>query len=215
MNNILSRCRMLKANANYIGDRAYNSRKAYFIKKDVGVLTKPPPPKDPMQAFTAGSDPTAAMGMMKTQMVFIISQGGLAYWVSHLFSGFLVAKTPFPLTFQFKSMLQRGVDVASLEPGYVSSLCWYFFVMMSSQGILGLIQSFRDSSKPVDPNDDPMTAMMGGPMAANPMMPGMGGPDHAKIFQQEAESLEILQHEFILENVETELWRKWRAEKRK
>merc|ERR1719387_2647130 len=172
MNNILSRCRMLKANANYIGDRAYNSRKAYFIKKDVGVLTKPPPPKDPMQAFTAGSDPTAAMGMMKTQMVFIISQGGLAYWVSHLFSGFLVAKTPFPLTFQFKSMLQRGVEVTALEPGYVSSLCFYFFVMLSSSALVGVAQSLFRSNAPVE--DDPMAAMMG-TMGGMGMGPGMGG----------------------------------------
>jgi len=43
------------------------------------------------------------MGMMKNQMFFMVSQGVLAYWVSHLFSGFLVAKTPFPLTFQFKT----------------------------------------------------------------------------------------------------------------
>merc|ERR1712100_703714 len=108
-----------------------------------------------------------------------------AYWVSHLFSGFLVAKTPFPLTFQFKSMLQRGVEVSSLEPGYVSSLCWYIFVMMSSSGLIGLLQSFRDASK-MAPDDDPMSGM-GGP---SPM--GMGGPDMSKIYKQEQESLEIL-----------------------
>merc|ERR1711963_625421 len=94
-------------------------------------------------------------------MVFIVIQGGLAYWVSHLFSGFLVAKTPFPSTFQFKSMLQRGVEVSSLEAGYVSSLCWYVFVMVSSSGALGLLQSFKDASKVVDAADDPMSMMMG------------------------------------------------------
>merc|ERR1712014_125125 len=133
---------------------------------------------------------------MKNQMVFMVLQGGLGYWVSHMFSGFLVAKTPFPLTFQFKSMLQRGVEVSSLEPGYVSSLCWYIFVMMSSSGLLGLWQFFWDSSKSGDVEDDPMMAMMGG--MNNPMMGGMGGPDMTKIYKQEQESLEILQHECVL-----------------
>lgn len=210
-NNMLARCRKLRDSANYLGERAFKARKAYFIKKDVGVLMKPPKQKDPMEQLAAGPDPMMAMGMMKSQMVFVVLQGALAYWVSHLFSGFLVAKTPFPLTFQFKSMLQRGVEVASLEPGYVSSLCWYIFVMMSSSGLLGLLQSFWDASKPIDADDDPMSAMMGG--MNNPMMGGMGGPDMSKVYKQEQESLEILQHEFVLENIETELWRKWRQER--
>merc|ERR1719158_1565383 len=103
---------------------------------------KPPKAKDMMQQLASGPDPSMAMGMMKNQMVFIVLQGGIGYWVSHLFSGFLVAKTPFPLTFQFKSMLQRGVEVSALEPGYVSSLCWYFFVMMSSSTVVYLMQSY-------------------------------------------------------------------------
>jgi len=210
--NMLSRCRKLRDNANYLGDKAFRARRAYFIKKDVGALMKPPKQKDPMQQLTAGPDPMMAMGMLKNQMVFVVLQGALAYWVSHLFSGFLVAKTPFPLTFQFKSMLQRGVEVSSLEPGYVSSLCWYIFVMMSSSGLLGVLQSFKDATAD-DPGDDPMSVMMGPMGMGGPMMGGMGGPDMTKIFKQEQESLEILQHEFLLENVETELWRKWRQER--
>merc|ERR1712176_1251633 len=101
----------------------------------------PPKPKDPMEALCAGPDPMMAMGMMKNQMFFMVSQGLLAYWVSHLFDGFLVAKTPFPLTFQFKSMMQRGVHVQSLEPGYVSSPCWYMFVMCTSHNLIGLFSA--------------------------------------------------------------------------
>lgn len=214
-NNLLARSRKLRESANYLGEKAFKARKAYFIKKDVGVLMKPPKAKDPMQQLAAGPDPMMAMGMLKNQMVFVVLQGALAYWVSHLFSGFLVAKTPFPLTFQFKSMLQRGVEVASLEPGYVSALCWYIVVMFSSSNFINLVQSFRDASKS-DPGDDPMSVMMGpmgGGMGANPMMGGMGGPDMTKIYKQEQESLEILAHDFVLENVETELWRKWRSER--
>merc|ERR1712151_202863 len=126
----------------FLSEKAFKSRKAYYVKKDVGVLVKSPPKaKDPMEALSAGPDPMMAMGMMKSQMFFMVSQGLLAYWVSHLFSGFLVAKTPFPLTFQFKSMMQRGVEVSSLEPGYISSLCWYMVVMMTSHGVISMAQS--------------------------------------------------------------------------
>merc|ERR1712032_1452367 len=212
-NNMLGRCKKLKDNANYLSDRVYRARKAYYVKKDVGILMKPPEQKskDPMQQLAAGPDPMMAMGMLKNQMVFVVLQGALAYWVSHLFSGFLVAKTPFPLTYQFKSMMQRGVEVQSLEPGYVSSLCWYMFVMMSSHSLIVLVQSFF-SKTDGDDADNPMMAMMGSVSgAANPMMPG-GGPDMSKVYKQEQESLEMLSHEFVLENIETELWRKWRQE---
>merc|ERR1711957_943579 len=172
--------------------------------------------KDPMEALTGGgNDPMGAMGgMMKSQMLFMVSQGITGYWVSHLFSGFLVAKAPFPLTFQFKGMMQRGVDVASLEPGYISALCWYMFVMFSSHSLIGLCSSFF--SKTDGEEDNPMMAMMGGMAGGmaggNPMMPG-GGPDMAKVYKQEQESLEMISHEFVLEHIETELWRKWRTER--
>mmetsp|Transcript_93974 Transcript_93974/g.186336 ORF Transcript_93974/g.186336 Transcript_93974/m.186336 type:complete len:259 (+) Transcript_93974:58-834(+) len=211
-NNMLNRCRMLRASAHILCERSYKCRRAYFVKKDAGVLVKSPPKaKDPMEALSAGPDPMMAMGMMKNQMFFMVSQGLLAYWVSHLFSGFLVAKTPFPLTFQFKSMMQRGVEVQALEPGYVSSLCWYMFVMMSSYSLIGLVQAFCSKQDTGD-DENPMMAMMGTMGGGAGMMPG-GGPDMSKIYKQEQESLEVIQHEFVLENVETELWRKWRSER--
>jgi len=208
---MLGRCKMLRAAHHFLSEKAFKSRKAYFVKKEVGALVKSvPKAKDPMEALSAGPDPMAAMGMMKGQMVFMVSQGLLAYWVSHLFSGFLVAKTPFPLTFQFKGMLQRGVEVTALEPGYVSSLCWYMFVMMSSHSLIGLVQSFFTKSE-VEA-EDPMMAMMGSMGGAAPMMPG-AGPDPAKMYKAEQDNLEMILHEFVLENVEVELWRKWRAER--
>ena len=76
-------------------------------------------------------------------MVFLVSQGALGYWVNYLFSGFLVAKTPFPLTFRFKSMLQRGVEVENLEAGYISGLCWYFMIMMGISGIQQFIKAIE------------------------------------------------------------------------
>jgi len=212
-NSMLGRCRLLRQNAAYLAEKPFRLRKAFFVKKDVGFLVKNvPKAKDPMEALSAGGDPMMAMGMMKNQMVFMVSQGLLAYWVSHLFSGFLVAKTPFPLTFQFKGMLQRGVEVQSLEPGYVSSLCWYMFVMMSSHSLIALVQSFTSKSD-AEMLDDPMMAMMG--TMGGGMGGGMmgGGPDPAKLYKGEQESLEMVQHEHVLDNIETELLRKWRAER--
>jgi len=212
-NNILARAKMLKsANANYINDKAFRVRKAYFVKKDSGILLSPPAAPNPMQQMQQ-QDPTQALSMMKSQFVFILSQGALAYWVSHLFSGFLVAKTPFPLTYKFKSTMQRGVDVDNLEPGYVSGLCWYFFIMVSMSGFMAFVQSLKhESAQAADPGaNDPLMMMGQPPMGAG--MPGMGGPDMKKLYNTERESLEIFPYEFVLENVETDLLRKWRGKK--
>jgi hypothetical protein len=213
-NNMLSRCRFLKASHQFVSEKVFKARKAYFVKKDVGVLVKSPPkPKDPMEMLSGGGgDPMAAMGMMKNQMVFMVLQSLLFYWVSHMFHGFVVAKTPFPLGFQFKGMLQRGVEVQSLDPGYVSSSCWYMFVMMCSHSLAGLVQALFTKAD-VDTSEDPMMAMMGSVGGGMGMMPG-GGPDMSKVYKQEQESLEMISHEFLLSNIENELFQKWRAERR-
>lgn len=210
-NSVLARAKMLKSpNANYLCDKVFRARKAYFVKKDVGVLLSAPPAPDPMKQMQ-NQDPSAALGMMKSQFVFIISQGALAYWVSHLFSGFLVAKTPFPLTYKFKSTMQRGVDVDNLEPGYVSGLCWYFFIMVSMSGFMAFIQSLRHENAQVsDPGANDALMMMAGQPPMGGGLPGMGGPDMKKLYNTEKEGLEIFPYEFVLENVESDLLRKWR-----
>ena len=108
--------------------------------------------------------------------------------------------------------MQRGVHVQALEPGYVSSLCWYMFVMMTSHSLIGLVQSLFSDSE--NSEGDPMMMMMGSMGgAANPMMPG-GGPDMSKVYKQEQESLDTIQHEFVLDNIEMDLLRKWKQERR-
>ncbi|KAF4699185.1 ER membrane complex subunit 3, partial [Perkinsus olseni] len=197
-------------------EKAFQAKKALYLKKDQGLLWQVPPQKNAMDAMMqAQSDPSMATGMMKNQFMFLGIHGTLGYWVSHLFSGFLVAKTPFPLTFKVKSMLQRGVDVPALDTSYVSSLSLYFFVSMSSQGIMQLYQQLRSSgddaamAAAADTSGEDMM-MMGGMMAPPPPpMPMGGGGDVKKAFETERENLEIVQHKFALEDAEDRLLDKW------
>ena len=153
-------------------------------------------------------DPSAALGMVKNQFMFLGVHGTLGYWVSHLFSGFLVAKTPFPLTFKIKGMLQRGVDVAALDTSYVSSLSWYFFIMISSGGLLQLwnyLMSDSPTSDDVLTNSTENDVMMMSGAAVNPMAPGGPQIDIAKTLQAEKENVQVLTHEFSLANAEIDL----------
>ena len=68
----------------------------------------------------------SSMGSTMTMTITTMAQMG---WVSYFFSGFILAKVPFPLTQKFRNMIQRGVELESLDVRYLSSLSFYFLIM--------------------------------------------------------------------------------------
>lgn len=85
------------------------------------------------------ADPSAMSNMMKGNLVQMVPQMLTMAWVNFFFSGFIVARVPFPLTQRFRGMLQRGVDLPSLDVTYVSSLSWYFLIVFGLSGVLQLV----------------------------------------------------------------------------
>lgn len=125
----------LRAHGKYLNGSAFQKRKAYFIKKKTGVLReKTPPPASPM------SNPLAMMDMMKGNITFMLPNFAMMGFVNSFFSGFVVLKVPFPMpSTKFKLMMQRGVDLSTLDVSYVSSLSWYFLLTFGLNGVYKLI----------------------------------------------------------------------------
>merc|ERR1711865_368768 len=101
--------------------------------------------KNPMDAMAMMNDPSMFMDMMKKNMVMVVPQMAMMGWVSYFFSGFIVGKMPFPLTDRFKMMLQRGIELSSLDVTYVSSLSLYILCLFGLRGVLTVA---------LGPNDD-------------------------------------------------------------
>ena len=137
-------------------------------------------------------DPTQMMAGMKRNMVYGVSSMLLLTWVSSFFSGFILARVPFPLTQKFRGMLQRGVELNALDVTYVSSSSWYFLVLFGISGLLTLILGDRR-----DPNEK--LSNLAAPMMA---MGGGGGKDLNKITAAERENLELVKYSFELQGVE-------------
>jgi len=206
---LISRIRNLKKSGGYLTGKAWAARKAIFVKKDEGILWKIPAQKSAMEQMLAQhQDPSAATGMLTNQVSYIVLHGTLGYWISHMFSGFVVAKMPFQLTFKIKSMFQRGIEVAALDSAYVSSLSFYFFVMITSSAIISLIDRMVGSAtRETDGASE--AAMMATGGIAPPV--SMGNPDVKKLYETERENLEIAPHAFVLDDVERKLLDQWKT----
>ena len=61
------------------------------------------PQKDPMEQMSKSFNPNQMAGMLKNNITMAFSTMIQFAWVNFFFSGFILAKVPFPLTQQFKS----------------------------------------------------------------------------------------------------------------
>lgn len=191
----------LRSNSSAVSPAAFASRKQYLVSayKDGAFLKDPEnrgkPAGNPM------TDPAAMegmMGMMKGNMAMMIPQTLIMGWINAFFAGFVIMKLPFPLTIRFKSMLQSGVATRDLDVRWVSSLSWYFLNLFGLQSVFIFILG----------NDNAANQMA---QQMSQMNPGAGagmfqpGQDPDKMFQSEAENLEVVEHEYILKGVEDRL----------
>merc|ERR1712087_378564 len=116
-NNQLLRARRLRANSVYIPATAFMSRKHYFLAKDSGVLMQKMEAPNPMSMM---QDPNQMMNMMQGSFAMMVPQMVMMGIVNYFFSGFVLGKLPFPITPSFKGMLQRGVNITTLDTAYVT-----------------------------------------------------------------------------------------------
>lgn len=149
----------LRANYQQISKSAFERRKEVFIDgvKEGRFLADPEnrgkPPANPM------TDPAmmeGMMGMMKGNVAMMVPQSLIMGWINAFFSGYVISesftaflvvvvakaypvKLPFPLTPQFKQMLQAGVGTRDLDVRWVSSLSWYFLTLFGLQPVYNFI----------------------------------------------------------------------------
>lgn len=110
---------------------------------------------------------------------------------------YFTAKVPFPLTLRFKPMLQRGIELVTLDAAWVSSASWYFLNFFGLRAIYTLVlgeNNAADTSRML--HDQVSGAAMSMP------------PDPKAAFKAEWEALEICEHDWALSNVEAELLNK-------
>lgn len=194
--NTVKRAQMTRVNSKFIAPYAFAMRKHYFTasqKKDgmKGVLRE----KVKSEAMNQMMNPNSMLEMMKGNMTFMVSNFVMMGLMSYFFGGFVLAKVPFSLTQKFKMMLQRGIELNTLDVSYVSSVSWYFLVSFGMRGFLSLILGETSA------NDDAKAMQMQMGMGAGPNM----AFDAPKVYKQERVSLRLHNHDWALEFAEKKL----------
>lgn len=184
----VTRSQRIRAAANWLPESALRMRKEYFTEKTDGLFKQPSKAR-PMHE-TMATDPTFMVDMMKKQMTGLVPQIVMGTAVSFFFSGFVMGKIPFSLSPRFRPMLQRGVDLSTLDVSYFTSLSYYFALLFACRGPFSLV--FREQTL-----DE--TEMMRRQM--NPMAGGAGF-DANGAFKAELSAYGALEHDWALVGAE-------------
>jgi len=180
---LLMRSKRLRTCYRVIPPSAFRMRKNWLIQKALVPEEKKEEAKEQQQ------DPMAMMGMMKQQMAMIVPHLIFMAWVNHFFYGFIIAKVPFPLTENFKSMTQQGIFLRTLDASYVSSLSWYFLNVFGQRGLYAIVLGPGNVPNQAQMMQQQQMGMSKGPGQA---------PDYDKMFKNESRELEILKHSSVV-----------------
>lgn len=154
-----------------------------------GVFNAPVRSKPMHETFA--TDPSVMVDMMKRNLTGVVPQLVMGVVVSFFFSGFVMGKVPFSLSPRFRPMVQRGVDLASLDVAYFTSLSYYIMLLFASRGPFSLF--FREDTV------DETEAMR---RQLNPAMGATGGFDAAASFKAERAAYAAYEHEWVLGGAE-------------
>merc|ERR1712226_817492 len=189
---ILLRSRSLRENAKYLPKSSFLMRRHYFNNDETGVLktnqARPAAQPNPM------TDPSMMTDMLKGNLTNVLPMIVIGGWINWHFSGFVTTKVPFPLTLRFKPMLQRGIELASLDAAWVSSASWYFLNVFGLRSIYALVLGENNAADQSRVMQEQMTMQAGG-------MP----QDPKQAYKAEWEALEITEHNWALRNAEQEM----------
>ncbi|CAF0929590.1 unnamed protein product [Brachionus calyciflorus] len=184
----LLRSRLVRENGKYIPKESFMMRKNYFTNEETGFFVKQKRQntvKNPM------SDPGAMTEMLKGNFLNMIPMVVIGGWINWAYAGFLCTKVPFPLTFRFKPMLQKDVNLVSLDASWVSSASWYIINLFGLRSMYNLVLGENNAADQTKAMQDQMSG-------AALSMPD----DISKAFKAENESLTITHHNWALKGVE-------------
>merc|ERR1712226_451156 len=189
----LQRSVNIRMNSRFVCSRAFHMRKDFFLNEETGILSLGK--KRPAQQKNMMTDPAMASEMMKGQLLNMVPNVVVGYLINVLFSGFLIAKVPFPLTFRFKAMLQRGVELPELDPSWVSSASWYFLCIFGLRRLYSLVLGENNQADPSKMMEQQMTGMA--LQGAN--------TDMGARFKQEWEAMMVEKHQFIIQDTDRKM----------
>lgn len=188
---VILRARMLRENAKYIPKASFLMRRQFFNNQETGMLTQKREHATPNMM----TDPNMMTEMLKGNITNVIPMFIIGGWINWMFSGFITTKVPFPLTLRFKPMLQRGIELSHLDASWVSSASWYFLNVFGLRSIYALVLGENNAA---DQSKQMQDQMSGAAMA----MP----PDPKVAFKAEWEALEIVDHQWILQDIESSVF---------
>lgn len=152
-----------------------------FCKQDQALLRydEQPQENDPMAMMQNNpmANPDNMMGMLKGNLFSAVLFPLQYAAISYFFSGMIIGKVSFPLTQQFREMLQKGIEVHSIDVKYISSLSLYFLSFMGIDKFFSIFST--DESKIRRPKIEH------GPNAADEPRNGRTQPDDGRSGRKE------------------------------
>jgi hypothetical protein len=190
---IVAKCENLAKKNMLLTKEAFNCRRGFLCKAETGylVVNGDKPPVDSannMMAMQSGM-----MDNMKGMVVMMLTTIPAMAWINSFFAGFVLAKVPFSLTQQFRSMTQSGIDMANLDVSYVSSVSFYFLIVFGLNQLQPLLLDDDDSddgAKAMNENQKQMTGAMNPMSQAGGLMGAANqGKEQKQIFKPQIDGL--------------------------